>query len=182
MDSSNDSSNHSPSAFHSWPKSRLTKSIQNRAILSKRLGKIRDNIYTHPFEMVVCIMSFLGAYRVLNTIIEFHTVHVDDRTGIYSLPVGVLWVWAVMGLTGSVIILVGLWVAVVNVMGFLIELSGLWLLGSLWLSVGLSTIFISDGSFPQYGQHFTIAIGCLIRILAIHRLRVTLISVGGGTQ
>lgn len=137
-----------------------------------KIQDFRDSVRTHPFEFVVCILSILAAWSIAHILITHPETLRTARSGFLSLPPTLLWIWCIWGAIGSLLLLAAFVSAVFSNHGRIVETAGLWLIGSNWLSAGVSAFIFQSSDWVEYVYYLTIALGCAIRLSALHQFRI----------
>ena len=132
------------------------------------LYNLKHGIFAHPFEGVACISTFLSVYSGLKLLLYHPEVLDNADSGILSLPKYLIWSWVVLGFIGAVITFVGLTMSTWNEKGRMIESSGLWFMGSMWLTAGVALSFLDLWLWEEYVRYFAIAAGCVLRLAVLH--------------
>lgn len=133
--------------------------------------RLRNGIYAHPFEMIACISTFLAVYSAFKLLVTQRDVLRRLDEGILSMPFGILWTWAIMGFVGCVLTAVGLTMSIYSHRGRTIEGTGLWLMGSMWLSAGVASMALDLWNWVEYIRFWAIAIGCIMRLMVLGRFQ-----------
>ena len=142
--------------------------------LSGHKANYRDGLLHHPFELAVCVMSFLVVWQVNDLLINEKELVRTTNHGFLSLPLGILWLWVFMGFVGTCLIIVGLGMSIFSRRGRAIEATGLWLVAAMWLSAGVSAFAFGPSSFTEYGRYLSMGIACVVRLIALNQLQTAL--------
>lgn len=129
---------------------------------------LKHGIFAHPFEAVACTSTFLSVYGGFKLLLLHPEVLDNAEYGILSLPKYLIWTWVVIGFLGAVITFAGLTMSTWNQKGRAIEASGLWLMGSMWLTAGIAAAMLDLWLWEEYVRYFAIAAGCVFRLVIIH--------------
>lgn len=129
---------------------------------------IKHGIYAHPFEMVACVSTALSVYAAFQLLLYHPEVLDAADVGILSLPKYILWIWVIMGFLGSVLTASGLTLSIFSTKGRVLEEQGLWLMGAMWLSAGISRSILDWDAWIEYVRYMAIAVGCVLRLMMIN--------------
>lgn len=129
---------------------------------------LKHGIFAHPFEGVACISTVLSVYGGFKLLLYHPEVLDRAEFGILSLPKYLIWFWVVLGFIGAVVTFVGLTMSTWNEKGRTIETSGLWMMGSMWLTAGVASAGLDIGRWEEYVRFFAIAVGCALRLAILH--------------
>lgn len=132
------------------------------------LYNLKHGIFAHPFEGVACISTFLSIYGAFKLLLYNPEVLDNATSGILSMPKYILWIWVVVGFIGALVTFVGLTMTTWNEKGRAIEASGLWLMGSMWLTAGVARAGLNLDAWVEYTRYFAIAAGCILRLAILH--------------
>lgn len=129
---------------------------------------LKHGVFAHPFEMVACISTFLSVYGGFQLLV-YHPEVLDNATsGILSLPKYLIWIWVVVGFIGAVVTGIGLAMTTWSRKGRFIEASGLWLMGSMWLTAGVARAFLNWDAWVEYTRYFALSVGCIFRLIILY--------------
>ena len=140
------------------------------------ITELRRGVMRHPFELVVCLITFLSIERVISLLVSKPEVLAASENGLLSMAPILLWVWCIMGISGSLLMLIGLTYSVFSARGIDLEAAGLWLAGSMWLSAAFVTMYVEPTLWQQYAQYLVIASGCGIRLIVLSKIRHVIVT------
>lgn len=129
---------------------------------------IKHGIYAHPFEMVACVSTFLSVYGAFKLLLYHPEILDRADVGILVLPKYLLWTWVIMGFLGAVLTASGLTMSIFSQKGRILEEAGLWLMGAMWLSAGISRSFLDIDAWLEYARYLAIAGGCTLRLMMLN--------------
>lgn len=129
---------------------------------------LKHGIYAHPFEMVACISTFLSVYGAMRLLLYSPEAVENATSGILTLPTYLLWTWIVMGFFGAAATAGGLTMSIFSPKGRVLEEQGLWLMGAMWLSAGVTRSIMDLEAWIEYMRYLSIAGGCIIRLMMLN--------------
>jgi hypothetical protein len=129
---------------------------------------LKHGIYAHPFEFVACVSTFLSVYGAFKLLLYRPEILDNANAGILSLPKYILWTWVIMGFIGAVMTGSGLTMSIFSQKGRVIEESGLWLMGAMWLTAGVARSILDLEAWLEYMRYLAIAGGCALRLMMIN--------------
>lgn len=135
----------------------------------------RQNIMTYPFEVVVCALALISIIRVIKVLPHLDSLPDEVRQGLLTMSPVLLWIWMIMGGVGASLMLIGLSMSSFRWVGRLVESVGCWLSFGMWTSIGAADVIYFPHDWLAYVQYFLIGAACLVRILALSRVKTAVI-------
>lgn len=135
------------------------------------MDRLRHCLYNHPFELVICIITNLAIWNVLDLVIHNPDLLNSISDGFLSMPVPLLLVWSIMGFIGSFLMFIGLGMSTFSKTGQIIEAVGLHLAGAMWSAAFVAELLTQPTAYTSWGQFFAISFGCFVRLLGLSRFQ-----------
>ena len=129
---------------------------------------VKHGIIVHPFEGALCITTVLSVYSGFKLLVHNPEVLDNAESGILSLPKYLIWAWVVIGFIGAIVTFIGLTMTTWDERGRTLEVSGLWLMGSMWLTTGVGSSLLDLWLWEEYIRFFSLAAACILRLIVLH--------------
>lgn len=144
---------------------------------------MKDSLINHPFEFTVSFLALFAMIHSADIALHMDTIPAAQKVGILSVSPVLIWIWLFAGFLGACLMLTGLIISSWKVLGREVEAMGLWLSAAMWTSVAVADmVYFLTEDFWTYLGYFAIAIGCLVRLVALNKFRNAIFRVNSETE
>lgn len=127
----------------------------------KYFPKLTATPFEYAFALLIMADMVSSGYQIVKLGPEL------PRVGLYSVPSFVLWSWLLFGFLGASGILAGLVWGIFDSRARSLEVAGLWLSASVWVSVLTASIIATPVQWYMWVQFIPLIIGIGLRLAGL---------------